>query len=68
MSVLLGMVSKLQKSVQQLQQQNSTHCEEVANNGKMALYTLMLLCRVLGAQHHVTFLQVRITHIGVLDY
>ncbi|XP_070194933.1 HEAT repeat-containing protein 1-like isoform X2 [Littorina saxatilis] len=58
MSVLLGMVNKLQKSVQQLQQQNSTHCEEVANNGKMALYTLMLLCRVLGAQHHVTFLQV----------
>jgi hypothetical protein len=54
------MVHKLQKCVELLKNAGHTaeEADDRATNGKLALYTLMLFSRVLGAQHHVTFLQV----------
>lgn len=58
-SVLLKMVYKLQKCAELVIKEGpSVEAEDKATNGKLALYTLMLLCRVLGAEHYVTFLEV----------
>ena len=57
-SVLLEMVSKLEKMVHRLSEHSSQDTEDSSTVGRMALYTLMPLSRVLAAKHPVTFLQV----------
>ena len=57
-SVLLEMVSKLEKMVHRLSERSSQDTEDSSTVGRMALYTLMPLSRVLAAKHPVTFLQV----------
>ena len=65
-SVLLEVVSKLEKLVRRLCEHSSQDSEETATNGRMALYTLMPLNRVLAASHPVTFLQVALLLVCVL--
>ena len=65
-SVLLEVVSKLEKLVRRLCEHSSQDSEETATNGRMALYTLMPLSRVLAASHPVTFLQVALLLVCVL--
>ncbi|KAL8576538.1 hypothetical protein ACOMHN_003096 [Nucella lapillus] len=58
-SVLLDLVPKLQKLVGHLRVGGSGAQWEAAEfNGKLALYTLMPMARVIGMEYHVTFVEV----------
>lgn len=56
---LLGIVGKLQAILNHASEADFPNSEEFAVNIQTALYTLKLLCRLLGAANPQTFSQVR---------